>query len=269
MNFIPSVEAFERFLQEDVRVELNPEGIRLPHTKREFYMVMYVDDNCAVCPVALRLAEATEKLIPLRVTAINLSHAKADRTPSATPAFCLSLDQTMRKCVYWEGIPLGNQWEPFLSRKLELAYIATHPYLPEFLDRAQAFAESHNLVIALDAQMRNRLLRELMENYDNYGQPYCPCRQERSQRTVCPCVYALGDVAKYGHCLCGLFWSRPFAEKWLEAQKRRHAKDLEKVDKMISILQELKTSIILNDRAAVEKALDSLMSLYTDLASEG
>jgi Ferredoxin-thioredoxin reductase, catalytic subunit len=146
------------------------------------------------------------------------------------------------------------------------AYIQTHPYTPELIERIQNFAKANGYVVALDTQMRNKLLRELLENYDKYGKPYCPCRPERSEATVCPCIYAKADIAKMGHCLCGLFWSKDFASRWLELSKKRNARKLETIDKLIAMLQALKDAVILNDKDAVEKTLDAIMNAYSELS---
>jgi len=69
-----------------------------------------------------------------------------------------------------------------------------------------------------------------------------------------------------GHCLCGLFWSRDFASRWLELSKKKNAKKLEAIDKLIAMLQALKDAVILNDREAVEKTLDAIMAIYSELS---
>ena len=265
MMLVPDPKAFE--FKSDVKVTVDAKSIKLP--PRSFEMELYVDDNCTVCPVALALASATEDALKprLEVTAYNLSHIDMPIKVNATPAFCLRV-KGGSGCVYWEGIPLDpGDWEKFLSEKLEKAYIATHPFISKFIEKVKNFATQNNYVVVLDTQMRNRLLRELLENYDVYGQPYCPCRPQHSEATVCPCTFAKADIAKMGHCLCGLFWSKEFAQKWLESSKRRNAKKLETIDKLIAMLNELKDRIILNDRDAVEKTMDAIMTAYSELSS--
>jgi ferredoxin-thioredoxin reductase catalytic subunit len=266
MILLPEASVYEKLIDPSIQVQVEPSALKLP--PRNYELNIYVDDNCTVCPVALALAEATEKALDsrLRVIVYNLSHMQVDIKVNATPAFCLRVEKG-KGCVYWEGIPLDpSGWERFISEKFLKAYIQTHPYTPEFIERVQNFAKANGYVVVLDAQMRNKLLRELLENYDKYGKPYCPCRPERSEATVCPCVYAKADIAKMGHCLCGLFWSKDFASRWLEISKKRNAKKLETIDKLIAMLQALKDAIILNDKDAVEKTLDAIMNAYGELS---
>ena len=49
------------------------------------------------------------------------------------------------------------------------------------------------------------LLKAMPRKYYN-GWFYCPCRFERSQRTMCPCIYHINELAKHGRCKCGLFY---------------------------------------------------------------
>jgi ferredoxin-thioredoxin reductase catalytic subunit len=265
---LPEPSAYEKLIDPSIKVEIDGSGLKVP--PRNYQLEVYVDDNCTVCPLALALTGATEKALDSRlsVTVFNLSHMTVSVKVSATPAFCLRVVGG-KGCVYWEGIPLDpSGWEKFFSEKLQKAYIQTHPYAPELIERVQSFAKANGYVVALDTQLRNKLLRELLENYDKYGKPYCPCRPEHSEATVCPCIFAKADIAKMGHCLCGLFWSKDFANRWLELSKKKNAKKLEAIDKLITVLQSLKDAVILNDRDAVEKTLDAIMALYSDLSSQ-
>jgi len=48
--------------------------------------------------------------------------------------------------------------------------------------------------------------------------------------------------------------------------KKRNAKKLEAIDKLIAMLQALKDAVVLNDREAVEKTLDAIMAIYSELS---
>lgn len=50
----------------------------------------------------------------------------------------------------------------------------------------------------------------LLANFHRHGRYYCPCRDpeggpEQNRDILCPCPYAVADIAEYGHCYCGLF----------------------------------------------------------------
>jgi len=50
-----------------------------------------------------------------------------------------------------------------------------------------------------------RVLKLLLINYDRFGFPYCPCRFARTDDNICPCVYHIEELKRYGRCRCGLF----------------------------------------------------------------
>ena len=50
-----------------------------------------------------------------------------------------------------------------------------------------------------------RVLAKLIEVWKKHGVPYCPCRFERNEDTICPCIYHVQELLKYGRCKCGLF----------------------------------------------------------------
>ena len=267
MKYVPGYDAFRKFFEEQVEASVDPSKLNWPHAR--YYITVLVDDNCTICPIALRLLEATEKARgeELDITAINIDHAEAPLKPKATPAFCASLvPGDYKRCVYWEGIAIDG-WEKLISLKLAKAYVYTHPRLPELLARITEYAKANGYVVVPDGKLRFKLLRELLENWDRYGKPYCPCRPERSDRTVCPCVYARADIAKMGHCLCGLFWSRQLAEKWIELQKKRYAKLIEEIDKVVKVLEEFKDAVILNEGDAADYVAQALMDLAAEIQS--
>jgi len=55
-----------------------------------------------------------------------------------------------------------------------------------------------------------RIVRGLLENEKKYGKRYCVCRRikgipEEDEKIICPCLFALNEIKKKGHCFCGLF----------------------------------------------------------------
>ncbi|WP_440059487.1 ferredoxin-thioredoxin reductase catalytic domain-containing protein [Thermogladius sp. 4427co] len=45
----------------------------------------------------------------------------------------------------------------------------------------------------------------IIHSYEQYGIPYCPCRVEKNEKTICPCFYHIDEIRKNGRCRCGLF----------------------------------------------------------------
>jgi len=62
-----------------------------------------------------------------------------------------------------------------------------------------------------------RMLYEgLMTNWNRYGYYSCPCRDASGNRDedkdiICPCDYCAPDQEEYGHCYCGLYLTKEFA----------------------------------------------------------
>lgn len=79
-------------------------------------------------------------------------------------------------------------------------------------------AEHNGWAVNPDGPFVGRIVDGLTTNFNRYGYYQCPCRdswdgdQEKDKDIICPCSYCEADVEEYGHCLCGLFFSRSFLE---------------------------------------------------------
>lgn len=60
-----------------------------------------------------------------------------------------------------------------------------------------------------DPLLSSDILNGLATQSARFGLPYCPCRDieggPEDQDLVCPCPYAVPDLAEHGQCYCGLF----------------------------------------------------------------
>lgn len=56
--------------------------------------------------------------------------------------------------------------------------------------------------IAIDT---NVLMRAMPRKFEN-GWFYCPCRFEKSWRTLCPCIWHVKEIVEKGRCRCRLFY---------------------------------------------------------------
>ena len=68
-----------------------------------------------------------------------------------------------------------------------------------------------------DAEFLQSLIEGLQANLERLGYLQCPCRlswddREQDKDILCPCIYAIEDIAEFGHCFCSLFLSPEFAE---------------------------------------------------------
>jgi ferredoxin-thioredoxin reductase catalytic subunit len=66
------------------------------------------------------------------------------------------------------------------------------------LDKIENFARKYKLKFGSQKQY---ILEALLKN-----KGYCPCRRERSSKTLCPCAYIFEELEKKGRCTCGLFY---------------------------------------------------------------
>lgn len=80
-----------------------------------------------------------------------------------------------------------------------------------------AVAAHQGFSLARDEKFLDAISKGLAENYNRYGYYLCPCRDGEGEREadadiICPCDYNLPDQKEYGHCFCGLFLTKAFAE---------------------------------------------------------
>lgn len=81
----------------------------------------------------------------------------------------------------------------------------------------EAVAQHNGWALNPDESFLADLADGLARNYNSYGYFLCPCRdgdgaRDEDRDIICPCDYARPDQAEYGHCFCGLFLTREFAE---------------------------------------------------------
>jgi len=80
----------------------------------------------------------------------------------------------------------------------------------ELINWSDNYAKKNGFRLNPDAEALERVTKGLLANEQKYGQRYCPCRRisgnpESDAKIICPCVYHLEELKKYGHCLCMLF----------------------------------------------------------------
>jgi ferredoxin-thioredoxin reductase catalytic subunit len=85
----------------------------------------------------------------------------------------------------------------------------------------QAVAKKQEWQVNPDTGFVDYLAAGLARNYNTYGYFLCPCRDGDGERPldkdiICPCEYVVADHAEFGHCLCGLYLSKAFAESGVE-----------------------------------------------------
>ncbi len=66
-----------------------------------------------------------------------------------------------------------------------------------------------------DNEFIQMLAEGLTVNYNRYGYYSCPCRdadgiREKDNDIICPCTYCRPDQEEFGHCYCGLYFTKEF-----------------------------------------------------------
>jgi len=79
------------------------------------------------------------------------------------------------------------------------------------------YAISKGLELNKDTNFVFELINGLLKNEQRYGYRSCPCRlasgnKEKDLDIICPCIYSLDDIKKYGRCYCGLYVSKEYNE---------------------------------------------------------
>ena len=87
---------------------------------------------------------------------------------------------------------------------------------------------------------------------ETYGKPYCPCRPQKDETTICPCSYCHIEIKQHGHCLCGLMWSREKVEEYVY-----HVKTKTVYETQDDVIYSLKT--ILHDRLSLLRYNDMVI----------
>lgn len=87
----------------------------------------------------------------------------------------------------------------------------------EMLEYVKNDAEENEYYLCPEDDLLENLIEGLVENFERYGYPSCPCRAASGKKRydvdiICPCEYRDADVNEHGMCYCGLFVSEDVKE---------------------------------------------------------
>jgi len=235
---------------------------RLSIPPAKFSVELVVDDDCGVCPYAV---EAVSELASLHsnveVVVYNASYVKPPFQVNATPAFRINGK------VMFTGIPLSPEGvQKAFSKYLREAYILTHPKLKWLTDRLEMFAKAHGYARNPNIRAYKNLIYKLLLNIDKYGKPYCPCRPQKDETTICPCSYCHIEIKQHGHCLCGLMWSREKVEEYIKNRLRKYGWIITEIGEVQKQLEELKKRVVMGEaKEFAAKVITKLQEIYVTL----
>lgn len=248
------------------------DSFKLPSDKATFIIEAVVDDDCEICPVAVELlSEIAAKFENVIVKIYNASYVEPPFKFNATPAF------RVNGKVRFTGIPLDpDDMSRYFSEQLKEAYIVSHPKLGWLTERLKKFAEAYGYRRNPNDVAYANILYKLLKNLDEYGYPFCPCRPlrrvegatpqqiyELNKDKVCPCTYAHIDIKKYGHCLCGLFWTKEKVDEYIKMRLQRYGWIIKEIEIAQKQLEELKRRVISGGgKQLTETILHRIQEIY-------
>ena len=85
----------------------------------------------------------------------------------------------------------------------------------KILAESTTYAEREGFVLNPDEKTLNAVISALAKNLNSKGAKYCPCRaltgkKAEDDKKICPCAFHKGEIREQGHCMCRLFWKKPF-----------------------------------------------------------
>jgi len=264
----------EKFNGGEFKYVLN--NFMIPSTKATFEIEAVVDDECEICPTAVELlSELSARYKNIISKVYNITYISPPFEPiTATPTFRINGK------IRFTGIPLDPEsMNKYISEFLKEAYVSTHPKLQWLTDRIRDYAESHGYKRNPNDVAYMNLIYKLLKNLDDYGYPYCPCRPlkknpgmnseeiyELNKDKICPCVYAQMDIARQGHCLCGLFWTKEKVDEYIRMRLEKYGWIIDDIESIESALEELKKRVVSGrSKVLVESIINKLQDIYVSL----
>ncbi len=130
--------------------------------------------------------------------------AKADLDAVPNIAQRLGVDRVPMVVLFKEGKPVsgfvGVRPEAVIREMLD-KMLADNSGLEKAIQECQEYADKNGIKLNPDRKAVERLVSGLLANEKKHGTRYCPCQR----MVVCPCSSSREDIARDGHCYCGLF----------------------------------------------------------------
>ncbi|MHC1628862.1 MAG: ferredoxin-thioredoxin reductase catalytic domain-containing protein [Candidatus Nezhaarchaeales archaeon] len=174
--------------------------------KSRFAVILYTADyGCVECEVLEELIEK-EKLKPFIDLKVVITHDEE------------SLDLAERLGV--DGIPLLivkkedgklkiDDPDPQIQlKKLKEAIKHRIELYNKLKKQYEEHAKKLSQLLGKKVVVNHKVIPLIIKQVEEYGKPYCPCRIEKNEKTICPCYYHVEELKAYKRCRCGLFMIR-------------------------------------------------------------
>jgi len=169
---------------------------------RKLVVVFSADYGCAECEVFEELLESSglAKFVDYFIVIPNTDDAVELALESGISAIPLV-------AVYEKGaVRFFEDPDPrVLLEKLESELqnrVAVYKFI---LDKLRKHAEGLSSILGKRVVVDEEAAVQLVYSVEVYGKPYCPCRVEKSERTLCPCQFHVHELKTRGKCRCGVF----------------------------------------------------------------
>ncbi len=171
---------------------------------------------CAPCSV---LAPILEKLAEDSEGKFILTKVNLDEIPQTSQKF--GIDRIPTVILFKKGKAISGfvglrpeefikEWLENMLNKNENPNVSVQEKIEKLIKEFAGYAEQKGFKLSPNKEVVEKIVKGLLENEKKYGKRYCPCRRitgnpEEDSKNICPCIYHLEELAKNGHCLCGLF----------------------------------------------------------------
>jgi len=186
-------------------VELRRQALRVLRSleKSRFYIVFYTSDyGCIECEILENLIkkEGLDDLIDLKVV---ITHEEE----SLDLAEQLGIDCIPLLIVKKEGevLRIDDPNPEIQLKKLKELIKGRIELYNKLKKQYEEHARKISKLLGKEVVVNPKVIPLIIKRIEDFGKPYCPCRIERNERTICPCYYHVEELKRYGRCRCGLF----------------------------------------------------------------
>jgi ferredoxin-thioredoxin reductase catalytic subunit len=75
----------------------------------------------------------------------------------------------------------------------------------ELKEKLQEHANEKDIFLNKNLNTLNGVIKGLLKNKGKHGDIFCPCRIDKIQENICPCIHHLNEIKNQGRCACNLF----------------------------------------------------------------
>lgn len=186
-------------------VELREETLKILNKimKNKFAVILYTADyGCSECQILEELLrnEGLENLIDLKVIishdaeSLNLAEQFGVDT---IPLIIVKNENNVLRIDDFNPLDQLEKLRQVIKHRIEL--------YNDLKKRYEEHSVGLSKSLGKEVVVNHKVIPLIIKSIEEFGKPYCPCRVEKNEKTICPCHYHVEEIQKYGRCRCGLF----------------------------------------------------------------